>query len=205
MGVGSSLDKTVEVSLTRQQVCCLLALGFFNVLEPMPGTDYQQLTFIAFVAVDFFGSQRNKLICLLKYFERLMDAEKADNQEFLSMNISVARKRIAKSDPDLFWGKSTAVLLPLEPQPTGLIEDAHGCLQVDFANAYIGGGVLGLGNVQVCACLYMLQHVCTFASLWILTTILSNHKPLSNLLSFMMSLLTLSLAARLDGGCHPPG
>ena len=169
MGVGSSPDKTVEVSLTRQQVCCLLALGFFNVLEPMPGTDYQQLTFIAFVAVDFFGSQRNKLICLLKYFERLMDAEKADNQEFLSMNISVARKRIAKSDPDLFWGKNTAVLLPLEPQPTGLIEDAHGCLQVDFANAYIGGGVLGLGNVQVCACLYMLQtcmHLCITSDLY---------------------------------------
>jgi len=64
----------------------------------MPGADYQQLTFVAFVTVDYYGSQRNKLICLLKYFECLMDAEKAGNQEFLSMNISVAWKRIAKSD-----------------------------------------------------------------------------------------------------------
>jgi len=55
----------------------------------MPGADYQQLTFVAFVTVDYYGSQ---------YFECLMDAEKAGNQEFLSMNISVARKRIAKSD-----------------------------------------------------------------------------------------------------------
>ena len=64
----------------------------------MPGADYQPLSFVAFVTVDYYGSQRNKLICLLKYFECLMDAEKADNQEFLSMNISVTRKRIAKSD-----------------------------------------------------------------------------------------------------------
>ena len=73
-----------------------------------------------------------------------MNAEKANDQEFLSMKISVTRKCITMSDPDLFWGKSTAVLLPFEPQSEGLIEGAHGCLQVDFANAYIGGGVLGL-------------------------------------------------------------
>lgn len=143
--IGSSPAKSVETSLTRQQVCCLLALGFFNILEPLQG-NYQQLTFVAFFLHDFFGSQKNKLVCLLKYFERIMNEEEAGNQEFLSMNISVTRKRIATSDPDLFWGKSVTVLLPLEPQSEGLIESAHGCLQVDFANAYIGGGVLELGS-----------------------------------------------------------
>ena len=146
--IGSSPATSVELSLTRQQVCCLLALGFFNILEPLQG-NYQQLTFAAFYLHDFFGSQKNKLMCLLKYFERIMNAEKANDQEFLSMKISVTRKRIAMSDPDLFWGKSTAVLLPFEPQSEGLIEDAHGCLQLDFANAYIGGGVLGLGDLHV--------------------------------------------------------
>lgn len=31
----------------------------------------------------------------------------------------------------------------------GSIEDSYGCLQVDFANEYIGGGVLNFGAVQV--------------------------------------------------------
>lgn len=31
----------------------------------------------------------------------------------------------------------------------GAIEDAHDAMQIDFANAYIGGGVLSGGCVQV--------------------------------------------------------
>ena len=50
----------------------------------------------------------------------------------------------------LSWGTCESPLTPFEsPTDGGLIEGAHGCLQVDFANAYIGGGVLNMGNVQV--------------------------------------------------------
>ena len=42
--------------------------------------------------------------------------------------------------------------MPFESLAEGLIEGANGCLQVDFANEYIGGGVLGMGNVQVYTC-----------------------------------------------------
>lgn len=45
------------------------------------------------------------------------------------------------------WAACEAPLTPLLVLP-GSIEDAQGCLQVDFANRFPGGGVLGRGNVQ---------------------------------------------------------
>ena len=126
-------------------MCCLLALAFLNTHDEL-GATYQQLTLVGFYLMDFLGSQRNKLVCILKYFERIMAAETADNQEFLSMCITIERRVMLK---DTSWEKSDKPLCSLESLPVGLIEDADGCLQVDFANAYIGGGVLQFGNVQV--------------------------------------------------------
>ena len=140
------------MTLTRRQACCILALAFFNIPEALGGT-YQQLTLIAFIEVDFYGSQKSKLVCLLKYFERIMLAEEADDQEFLSLCITIERKSIARESPEERWGACDTPLVAFEPKSVGLIEDAHGCLQVDFANAYIGGGVLQMGNVQVNCCL----------------------------------------------------
>lgn len=72
------------------------------------------------------------------------------NEEFLSMCITVARHHVKEEDPQIVWGDCQKCLTPFEsPSDGSLIESAHGCLQVDFANAYIGGGVLNLGNVQV--------------------------------------------------------
>lgn len=72
------------------------------------------------------------------------------NEQFLSMCITVARHHVMEEDPNVAWGKCQKALTPFEsPTDGSLIEDARGCLQVDFANAYIGGGVLNMGNVQV--------------------------------------------------------
>ena len=72
------------------------------------------------------------------------------NEEYLSMNITVGRRHIEEEDPNVAWGECQKVLTPFEsPDDGSLIEDSQGCLQVDFANAYIGGGVLSMGNVQV--------------------------------------------------------
>lgn len=47
------------------------------------------------------------------------------------------------------WRGSKARLRRLKASPTGTIEDeGAGMLQVDFANAFVGGGVLGHGCVQ---------------------------------------------------------
>jgi hypothetical protein len=46
------------------------------------------------------------------------------------------------------WRADRSPLLPLEVFAAGAIEDAPACRQVDFANRFLGGGVLSGGNVQ---------------------------------------------------------
>lgn len=95
-------------------------------------------------------SQRNKLLCLLNYFERIRKSEEAGEEEFLSMCVSVSRRGLDPADAKgELWIGCEKKLVPFESQAGDLIENAHGCLQVDFANEYIGGGVLGMGCVQV--------------------------------------------------------
>lgn len=137
-----------EVILTRSQVCCLLSLAFFGILSPPEGA-FQQLVFTFFLEVNFFKSQRSKLLCILTYFDRIRQAESDGERDFLAMNISVQRRGIRKQESAIFWGKSELPLGPFFCEDDGVIESSHGDLQVDFANEYIGGGVLQMGNVQV--------------------------------------------------------
>ena len=147
--------------MTRQQVCCLLALCFLNSF-PLPQTrTYQHFTLALFLSFAFYASQRGKLLCILHYFDRIYEAEVSGNNEFLSMCISVLRHHVKEEDPTLSWAICESPLTAFDsPMDGGLIEGAHGCLQVDFANAYIGGGVLSMGNVQVNIKLFPMEHPC---------------------------------------------
>ncbi len=136
--------------LTRREVCCLLALAFFNAIEPQPGGEYQQLTFSGFLSSSTSRSQGNKLLCLLQYFERLRLSEEEGDEKFLGLCVSVTRRKLKpESAKSAAWKDCKEPLGPFECLSEGMIEDAHGCLQVDFANAFIGGGVLHFGTVQV--------------------------------------------------------
>jgi poly(ADP-ribose) glycohydrolase len=142
--------RSEEVSLSRQQVCCLLALCFLNGFPLPPTRTYQHFTLALFHSFALYASQRGKLLCILHYLDRVYQAEISGNNEFLSMCISVSRHHLKEEDPALSWGRCESHLTLFDsPTDGGLIEGAHGCLQVDFANAYIGGGVLNMGNVQV--------------------------------------------------------
>ena len=79
------------------------------------------------------------------YFDRIRQSE----TDFLAMNVSIQRQAVEKKEPSVFWGKCELPLGPFSCHPDGVIEDSHSDLQVDFANEYIGGGVLQMGNVQV--------------------------------------------------------
>ena len=152
-----------EVQFSRKQVCCLMALAFFNIFKgtgPDPSQEmsggYQRFTFNGFLYFPFYASQESKLICLLHYFERVRQAESNKEEDFIKANIAFTRKQLPRDDvedPNKFWGECDTQLVQFESLEEGLIEDAHGCLQVDFANEYIGGGVLGMGNVQVNTCM----------------------------------------------------
>lgn len=73
-----------------------------------------------------------------------MQAEK-NGEDLVTLTLSFERL-VLKKLPD--WSHCTKQLGPLL-SCEGLIEDNHAALQADFANKFIGGGVLQLGNVQV--------------------------------------------------------
>ena len=57
---------------------------------------------------------------------------------------------MSKEENDVpFWKTCDLTLNEFEISDGRFIESFDGCLQVDFANEYIGGGVLQQGNVQV--------------------------------------------------------
>ncbi|XP_071497739.1 uncharacterized protein [Diadema antillarum] len=91
-------------------------------------------------------SQTCKMRCFLHYFDRLA----VDMHRGPCGSVTFKRKVIPEQElPSLeTWQESRLQLCPLVVQ-TGVIEEAgSNVLQVDFANEYIGGGVLGSGCVQ---------------------------------------------------------
>ncbi|MCW5808035.1 MAG: hypothetical protein KIT31_37130, partial [Deltaproteobacteria bacterium] len=78
-----------------------------------------------------------KLRCILQYFDRIADEAPRGTLEI---------RRLAGAPHA--WDGDESPLQPLEVRASGAIEDADGCVQIDFANAYLGGGVLSGGCVQ---------------------------------------------------------
>jgi poly(ADP-ribose) glycohydrolase len=78
-----------------------------------------------------------KLRCVLQYFDRIAEAPPRG---------TLTIRRIAGAAHA--WERDESPLLALEVRPSGAIEDAEGHVQVDFANRYLGGGVLSGGCVQ---------------------------------------------------------
>ena len=69
----------------------------------------------------------------------------------MKRRISIERRALGRETSSLDYWKSSDVLLSgFDVSADGVIEEHDGALQVDFANEYIGGGVLQQGNVQVC-------------------------------------------------------
>ena len=93
-----------------------------------------------------------KLRMFIHFFERLAQAAPAEPTGFLYIRRSCTSPLpSAEGGADAgasTWAGCSAPLTALELQPLGGIEDASGCLQVDFANEYLGGGVLSGGCVQ---------------------------------------------------------
>lgn len=85
-------------------------------------------------------AERAKLRCMLSYFERVAGELPRGTLRFERI---VVPARTATE-----WRVDRSPLLPLDVRETGAIEDAPDCRQIDFANRFLGGGVLSGGNVQ---------------------------------------------------------
>ncbi|ELP91773.1 poly ADP-ribose glycohydrolase, putative, partial [Entamoeba invadens IP1] len=153
------------VELTRRQVAGLLALsllGFYTL--PQTFRD------VSIFPIVFFGGkvQATKLRAYIAYFDGILrfskddtalddeiakldstvDSTKIENlkqSKVLDEIVVVERNVVKKFD---FARSEVKVVGNVEVDDVGVIEDKQGALEADFANKYIGGGVLNMGMVQ---------------------------------------------------------
>ncbi|SPP78169.1 poly(ADP-ribose) glycohydrolase isoform X1 [Drosophila guanche] len=143
------------ITLTQQQISCLLANAFLctyprrNTLKPkseystFPDINFNRLYQSSGAAV------LEKLKCIMHYFRRVCPTER-DGSNVPTGCVTFLRRSI-EPDQTTIWNEVTKPLgdVPLHVNAAGTIEDQGvGLLQVDFANKYLGGGVLGHGCVQ---------------------------------------------------------
>ncbi|XP_039276778.1 poly(ADP-ribose) glycohydrolase isoform X2 [Nilaparvata lugens] len=141
--------RTHSITLSQRQIASLLANAFLCTF-PRRNTAKSLSEYSSFPDINFNrlfsagGRQDNiqeKLKCLINYFRRVC----TKCPEGL---VTFSRHHVPENQLPV-WSKSKAVLPLLHVTSDGTIEDeGSGMLQLDFANKYIGGGVLGRGCVQ---------------------------------------------------------
>ena len=127
----------------------LLANAFFCTF-PRRNAMHRGAEFVTYPSINFntlFAGRRTsihsiratKLKCLFHYFTRVTSK--------LPTGVLTFSRQVCREPPH--WDKCTEKLSKLHVSSKGTIEDdGHGMLQVDFANKWVGGGVLGYGAVQ---------------------------------------------------------
>ncbi|KAG8287523.1 hypothetical protein J6590_034897 [Homalodisca vitripennis] len=145
---------THSISLTQQQISCLLANAFLCTF-PRRNTGKKDSEYSTYPSINFnrlftgdyvedkgrLPSLHEKLKCLINYFRRV-------TTKVPEGVVTYSRHYVPPGElPD--WSKATNRLPNMYVSSTGTIEDeGTNMLQVDFANRFIGGGVLGRGCVQ---------------------------------------------------------
>jgi poly(ADP-ribose) glycohydrolase len=156
-----------KVTLTKKQIRCLLSSAFFGVLIPsQTAKSVNNADFLFCQHLDFDmildGVREDmmaKLKCLMNYFERV-------STEDLKGNVSFHRKKLEKL-PNFKESKKKIPNCEVYNNNSDKkgFEFFDGCLQADFANKYIGGGVLRYGSVQE-EILFMIKPECLVSLLF---------------------------------------
>ncbi|XP_025114398.1 LOW QUALITY PROTEIN: poly(ADP-ribose) glycohydrolase-like [Pomacea canaliculata] len=136
-----------SLTFSQLQVASLLANAFFCTFprrnSRARGTEYASYPDINFnnlyhAEPHSIPRKVQKLKCILNYFNRVL-------HKYPTGLVTFTRKVEKEHD----WSNDQEMLTKLHVSSSGTIEDdGKGMLQVDFANKYIGGGVLGHGCVQ---------------------------------------------------------
>jgi poly(ADP-ribose) glycohydrolase len=133
-----------EIILSQRQIASLLANAFLCTFpERSYSHDYPTVNFFELYVPPCDRKKEAKLRSLIHYFDRLSQHDyKSDPRGVVSF-----RRQVLSEFPR--WSKSNKPLSELHVHAEGTIEDnGTGMLQVDFANKYIGGGILSHGCVQ---------------------------------------------------------
>jgi len=87
-----------------------------------------------------------KLKCIFNYFKRVFS--EPFPKQYVEFTRLVRDDSVHGNCTMEGWSTCEEVLSEVEVRASGKIEDADGAIKVDFANMYLGGGVLGAGRVQ---------------------------------------------------------
>ena len=139
-------QESYSITLSQHQAACLLANAFLCTFPRRnsggPGSEYRYYPGINFNQL-LSGNPNTKLMhklkCIFHYLEVVTDSLPIGTLTFTRQVCSVLPQ----------WEKLVRPCTKLYATSRGLIEDdGHGMLQADFANKFIGGGVLRQGCVQ---------------------------------------------------------
>ena len=137
-----------SLTLSQEQIACLLANAFFctyprrNSNAPSSEfSSYPSINFNTLLSSRSLKKQLNKLKCIFHYFERVLSSSSPPT------GAVTFTRQVLKDPPN--WDQCMKPFTAMHITSSGCIEDdGHGMLQVDFANKYVGGGVLSYGCVQ---------------------------------------------------------
>nr|CDS19301.1 polyADP ribose glycohydrolase [Echinococcus granulosus] len=145
-------NQEASVSLSQFQIACLLANAFYCTF-PCRSTrskrsEYSNFPFINFGILMSRGyrnqtkSTDHKVLCILHYFNRVLSSDP-------SGRIVTYTRRCLDQPPDFVSSDAKFKSIAFGVSSTCLIEDADpGTIQVNFADRFLGGGVLRGGCVQ---------------------------------------------------------
>ncbi|CAG9785390.1 unnamed protein product [Diatraea saccharalis] len=141
--------KSKSISLSQLQISCLLANAFFCTFPRRNNTkktsEYASYPFINFNRLyNSSGSDSTleKLKCICHYFRRV-------TMKVPGGVVTFSRRAVPQDSLPLWRASEISISsLPVHVDSATTIEDAHGLIQVDFANKFLGGGVLNFGCVQ---------------------------------------------------------
>ncbi|XP_050433324.1 poly(ADP-ribose) glycohydrolase-like isoform X2 [Adelges cooleyi] len=143
-----------SISISQIQIACLLANAFLctfphrnNIGDHSEYNTYPHINFNGLFQMRVKNSNDKylyeKLKCIINYFK------KVTNPNFVCKRAVTYSRRYLTENELPTWLKSTNPLTSLHIASDGTIEDnGDGMYQIDFANKFIGGGVLGWGCVQ---------------------------------------------------------
>ncbi|EEB20414.1 polyA glycohydrolase, putative [Pediculus humanus corporis] len=134
--------KNSVINLHQIQIASLLANAFLCTF-PKGKADCPSFNFISLYESSIGPSVNcniEKLKCIVHYFNKI---KKKHPGGLLSFHrLCIPDHKFPR------WDKTSVALTSLTVDAKGKIEDQNGFLQMDFANKYVGGGVLGRGCVQ---------------------------------------------------------
>mmetsp|Transcript_24235 Transcript_24235/g.33983 ORF Transcript_24235/g.33983 Transcript_24235/m.33983 type:complete len:479 (+) Transcript_24235:60-1496(+) len=135
-------NKEGSIHLHQRQIACILANAFFctfDTVDParFTGFKFPTLSFRSLYAGMYHSSAME---CILNYFYQIQKSMPQGTVEFYRKALTPERT------PN--WAASTKKMAPVKVLPKGLIELSKARYHADFANEFLGGGVLHGGNVQ---------------------------------------------------------